>query len=85
MSAASQGSIVGVVEPRIQELLAAGPTMPATVIAERVGWTRGLTVLKQRVRDLRPACLPPDRASRAGLDRARAHTCHCQRQAAWQP
>lgn len=25
-------------EPRIRELLAAYPTMPATVIAERIGW-----------------------------------------------
>jgi hypothetical protein len=28
-------------EPRIRELLAAWPSMPATVIAERIGWTRG--------------------------------------------
>jgi hypothetical protein len=34
--------------------------MPATVIAERVRWERGLTVLKDRVRELRPAYLPPD-------------------------
>ena len=59
-----QGSIVDAVEPRIRELLAAWPTMPATVIAERIGWTRGLTVLKDRVRELRPAYLPPDPASR---------------------
>ena len=38
--------------------------MPATVIAERVGGTRGLTVFKARVRELRPAYLPPDPASR---------------------
>jgi hypothetical protein len=42
------------VEPRIRELLAAWPTMPATVIAERIGWTRSLTVLKDRVRELCP-------------------------------
>jgi hypothetical protein len=29
---------------------ATGLTTPATVIAERIGWTRGLTVLKDRVR-----------------------------------
>jgi len=61
---APQGSIVDAVEPRIRELLQAWPTMPATVIAERIGWTRGLTVLKDRVRELRPAYLPPDPASR---------------------
>ena len=46
---AGGGSIVDAVEPRIRELLAAWPTMPATVIAERIGWTRGLTVLTARV------------------------------------
>jgi transposase len=61
---APQGSIVDPVEPRIRELLQAWPTMPATVIAERIGWTRSLTVLKDRVRELRPAYLPPDPASR---------------------
>ena len=61
---APQGSIVDGVEPRIRELLVAWPQMPATVIAERIGWTRGLTVLKERVRELRPAYLPPDPASR---------------------
>ena len=50
------------------------PTMPATVIAERIGWTRGITVLKDRVAQLRPVYLPPDPASRTsyrgGRDRA---------------
>jgi hypothetical protein len=54
------GSAVDAFEPRIRELLQAYPAMPATVIAERVGWDRGLTVLKDRVRELRPAYLPPD-------------------------
>lgn len=58
------GSVVDAAEPRIRELLRAYPTMPATVIAERIGWDRGLTVLKDRVRELRPAYLPPDPASR---------------------
>lgn len=57
-------SIVDEVEPRIRELLRATPTMPATVIAERIGWARGITVLKDRVAELRPAFLPPDPASR---------------------
>jgi len=38
--------------------------MPATVIAERVGWDRGIGVFKQRVAELRPAYLPLDPASR---------------------
>jgi transposase len=59
-----RGSVVDAVEPRIRELLAACPTMPATVIAERIGWGRGLTVLRERVAELRPVYLPPDPASR---------------------
>lgn len=58
------GSAVDVFEPAIREQLAAVPTMPATVIAERVGWTRGITVFRQRVGELRPAYLPVDPASR---------------------
>ena len=61
---APAGSVVDEVEPRIRELLQACPTMPATVIAERIGWTRGMTVLTERVRELRPVYLPPDPASR---------------------
>jgi transposase len=59
-----RGSVVDAVEPRIRELLAAWPTMPATVIAERIGWERSLTVLRDRVAQLRPVYLPPDPASR---------------------
>jgi hypothetical protein len=40
------GSIVDALEPRIRYLLAAYPTMPATVTAERIGWDRSMTVLK---------------------------------------
>ena len=58
------GSVVDEVEPRVRELLRVFPTMPATVIAERIGWTRGLTVLKVRIAELRSAYLPPDPASR---------------------
>jgi transposase len=58
------GSVVDQAEPAIRELLAAWPTMPATVIAERIGWTRGMTVLTERVRELRPVFVPPDPASR---------------------
>lgn len=58
------GSIVDEVEPRIRELLQSYPRMPATVIAERIGWERGLTVLKERVAELRPVYLPPDPVGR---------------------
>lgn len=58
------GSAVDAFERAIREQLLAVPTMPATVIAERIGWPHGMTVFKERVRDLRPAYLPPDPTSR---------------------
>lgn len=60
----ARGSIVDEVEPRIRELLQAFPWMPATVIAERIGWDRSIRVLSARVAELRPVYLPPDPASR---------------------
>src|SRR5262249_24947753 len=61
---APKGSIVDVVEAQVRALLKEFPDMPATVIAERIGWTRSITVLKQRVRELRPVYSPVDPASR---------------------
>jgi len=58
------GSAVDAFEGAIRAQLELVPTMPATVIAERVGWTRGITVFKERVAELRPAYLPLDPASR---------------------
>ncbi len=37
-------------EDAIREQLRVVPTMPATVIAERAGWTHGITVFKERGR-----------------------------------
>ncbi|AYA23258.1 IS21 family transposase [Rhodococcus rhodochrous] len=61
---AKTGSIVDPFEPRIRELLQQFPTMPATVIAERIGWEHSIRVLSGRVAELRPVYLPPDPASR---------------------
>jgi hypothetical protein len=49
--------------------------MPATVIAERIGWDRGITVLKNRVQLLRPAYLPPDPASRTSYEPGELAQC----------
>ena len=59
-----RGSLVDAVEPRVRVLLAEHPRMPATVIAERIGWTHSLTILKDRVRELRPLFLPLDPSDR---------------------
>jgi transposase len=60
----TRGSVVDAVEPRIRELLQACPTMPATVIAERIEWRYSIRTLSGRVAELRPIYLPPDPVSR---------------------
>jgi len=59
-----RGFVVDAVEPRIRELLQAWPTMPATVVAERLEWPYSIRTLSTRVAELRPIYLPPDPASR---------------------
>ncbi|MBF8194563.1 IS21 family transposase [Nonomuraea sp. K274] len=61
---AATGSIVDAVEPQIRAQLELDARMPATTIAERIGWSNSITVLRERVRELRPAYLPVDPASR---------------------
>jgi hypothetical protein len=41
-------------EARVRQLLAKTPQMPATVLAERVGWTGSMTWFRDNVRRLRP-------------------------------
>jgi transposase len=61
---AAKGSIVDAVEPEVLALLREFPDMPATVIAERIGWERSIRVLRDRVAELRPRFVPPDPCQR---------------------
>jgi transposase len=63
-----KGSIVDAAEPAIREQLRLCPTMPATVIGERIGWERSITVLRERVAQLRPLYLPADPVSRTAYE-----------------
>jgi hypothetical protein len=51
-------------ESRVRAILAEHPDMPATVIAERVGWTGSITWFRDNVRRLRPEHRRPDPADR---------------------
>ena len=60
-------------EARVRALLAEHPEMPATVLAERVGWSGSITWFRDNVRRLRPEhrrCDPADRLSWAAGDAA---------------
>jgi transposase len=61
---AAKETLADVFEPRIRELLKAYPSMPATVIGERIEWPYSIRTLSGRVAELRPAYVPPDPASR---------------------
>jgi transposase len=61
---ASSPSAIDEVEPRMRALLTAYPGMPATVIAERVGWTGSISWFRERVRAIRPEYLPADPVDR---------------------
>jgi hypothetical protein len=53
-----------VVEPRVRALLKDTPDMPATVLAERVGWTGSIRWFSENVKRLRPEHRPIDPADR---------------------
>lgn len=59
-----RGSLVDAVEPRIRALLREFPRMPATVVAERIGWEYSITILKDRIRNIRPEYAGVDPADR---------------------
>jgi hypothetical protein len=51
-------------EPRVRELLTQFPTMPTSVIAERVGWAGSQSWFRKKVALLRPEYAPKDPADR---------------------
>lgn len=54
----------GPFEVQVRQLLKATPSMPATVLAERVGWTGSATWFRQNVATIRPDYAPTDPADR---------------------
>lgn len=61
---AGKGSLVDAAEPEIRKLLVMDARMPATVIAERIGWEHSITILKDRIRTIRPEYAGVDPADR---------------------
>ena len=51
-------------EPLVRQLLTVTPTMPATVLAERVGWEGSITWFRDNVRRVRPQLVPVDPCDR---------------------
>lgn len=64
-----------VFEPRVRALLAEVPDMPATVLAERVGWTGSIRWFRDNVKRLRPEHRPIDPADRISWAAGDAAQC----------
>jgi transposase len=62
-------------EARVRALLEEHPEMPATVIAERVGWEGSITWFRDNVRRLRPEHRRPDPADRLDWEPGDAAQC----------
>lgn len=59
-----RAKLADAVEPQVRVLLSEWPTMPATVIAERIGWQYSITTLKDRIRAIRPEYVGADPVDR---------------------
>ena len=62
-------------EPRVRALLEEHPDLPATVIAERVGWTGSMTWFRENVTRLRPEHRRVDPADRLTWEAGDAAQC----------
>jgi transposase len=66
--AAQETSAIRSAEPRIRELLKDNPRMPASVIAERIGWSGSPAWLRENVARIRPEYAPVDPADRISYE-----------------
>ena len=62
------GTSFDALELQVRALLADAPSMPATVLAERVGWGGSPSWFREQVRRVRPDYVPKDPASRLRHD-----------------
>ena len=84
----AKGSAVDAFEPAVRALLQVYPSMPATVLAERVGWARSMSVFNERVRELRPHYRPVDPPRARPMSRASWPSATCgsrRRRSRWVP
>lgn len=65
---AAGDSAIRAIEPKIRALLKDNPRMPATVIAERVGWSGSPAWFRENVARIRPEYAPADPADRISYE-----------------
>lgn len=69
------GSSFDAFAPQVRALLAVTPTMPASTLAERVGWPGSASVFRDKVAGVRPEYVAPDPADRLVHDPGRQVQC----------
>ncbi|WP_327098160.1 IS21 family transposase [Nocardia vinacea] len=69
------GSLVDPFEGEIRALLAEFPRMPATVIAERIGWRHSSSILRARIHEIRPEYAGVDPVDRVVYRPGRTTQC----------
>jgi hypothetical protein len=72
---AASGSSFEAYAARVRVLLAVTPRMPASVLAERVGWLGSASVFRDKVAAIRPEYVPPDPADRLVHEPGRQVQC----------
>lgn len=70
-----RGSVVDAFEVQIRALLLEWPTMPAPVIAERIGWPHSISPLKKRLAVIRPEYVGVDPVDRIIYQPGRLTQC----------
>ncbi len=72
---APRDSGIKAVEPAIRALLQENPRMPATVLAERVGWSGSAAWFRKNVARIRPEYAPADPADRISCNPGNQAQC----------
>jgi hypothetical protein len=61
--------------PQVRASLAVAPRMPASTLAERVGWSGSGSVFRDKIAGIRPEYLPPDPADRLAHESGKQVQC----------
>lgn len=72
---APRGSVADAFEPQIQFLLNEWPTMPAPMVAERIGWPHSLSPLKRKLTQIRPEYVGIDPVDRVTYEPGEIAQC----------
>ncbi|RPE27200.1 transposase [Streptomyces sp. Ag109_O5-1] len=71
----ARGQVADAYESQVRNLLQEWPRMPASVIAERIGWPYALSLLRKRIALIRPECVGIDPVDRVVYEPGQIAQC----------